>query len=105
VRAILQQKAPKFEISKDSEPRARQRYSLPHIALEQKYKLQCCPHQLAINSDGTRFSIIDLNGMMTLYDMEAGKGKEENDMGYPPGEIVQGFERRWAPGLGFRLYL
>jgi len=93
--------APPQQKAKKSEAQtlypAQQRYSLPHIALEQKYKLACCPHQLAINSDGTRFSIIDLNGMMTLYDMEAGKGKEENDMGYPPGEIIQGFERRWAP--------
>lgn len=33
---------------------------------------------------------------MTLYDMQVGKGKEENDVGLPPGEAVQGFERRDA---------
>mmetsp|Transcript_1346 Transcript_1346/g.3417 ORF Transcript_1346/g.3417 Transcript_1346/m.3417 type:complete len:1179 (-) Transcript_1346:299-3835(-) len=73
-----------------------QRYSLPHIALEHRYKLQCCPHQMAVNCDSTRFSVIDLNGVMTMFDLEAGKGREENDMGLPPGELVQGFERRDA---------
>ena len=43
------------------------RYALPHVAFEAKYMLRCCPQKLAVNSDSTRMSIIDINGVVSLY--------------------------------------
>jgi WD repeat-containing protein 35 len=51
-----------------------QRYSLPHIALEHTYIVRCRPQLLAINCDSTRMSIIDINGILTLFDLDG-----END--------------------------
>jgi WD repeat-containing protein 35 len=45
------------------------RYSLPHIALEHKYTLRCRPQTIAINCDSSRLSIIDLNGVLTFFDL------------------------------------
>mmetsp|Transcript_68370 Transcript_68370/g.163192 ORF Transcript_68370/g.163192 Transcript_68370/m.163192 type:complete len:1174 (+) Transcript_68370:203-3724(+) len=77
------------------------RYSLPHIQLEAKYVLRCCPQMLAINCDSTRFSVIDINGIMTFFDMDAGKGKAANELGLPPGEHLtyerkDAWDMRWA---------
>lgn len=47
------------------------RYTLPHIALDKKYKLRCRPQQMAINCDSTKLSIIDVAGMLSFFDMEA----------------------------------
>jgi hypothetical protein len=35
---------------------------------------------LAINCDSTRMSIIDINGVISFFDMEAGRGKSANDL-------------------------
>jgi WD repeat-containing protein 35 len=45
------------------------KFSLPYIQMESKMLLRCCPHQLMMNCDGTKYSIIDINGMLTFYDM------------------------------------
>ena len=72
------------------------RYALPHVAFEAKYTLRCCPQKLAVNSDSTRMSIIDINGVVSLYDLEAGRGREaNNEQGLPPGEHLA-FEKRDA---------
>ena len=72
------------------------RYALPHVAFEAKYTLRCCPQMLAVNSDSTRMSIIDINGVVSLYDFEAGRGREaNNEQGLPPGEHLA-FEKRDA---------
>jgi WD repeat-containing protein 35 len=71
------------------------RYSLPHIALEAKYILRCCPQLLAINCDSTRMSIIDINGVISFFDMEAGRGITANEQGLPAGEHLA-FEKRDA---------
>lgn len=47
------------------------KYSLPHIQLENKLTLRCRPQQLSMNCDSTKFSIIDINGILSFYDLEA----------------------------------
>jgi len=46
------------------------RYSLPHISFERKIRVNGIPEQLSLNSDSTRVSIIDREGMMTVNDIE-----------------------------------
>ena len=50
---------------------AAHRYSLPHIALEEKYDLRCMPAGIAVNCASTRLSVIDGNSTLTLFDMNA----------------------------------
>jgi len=45
------------------------KYSLPYIQLENKLMLRCRPQQLQMNCDSTKFSIIDINGILSFYDM------------------------------------
>lgn len=47
-----------------------QRYSLPHLSLEGRFAIRCRPQVIAANCDSTRMSVIDINGMLTLYDVE-----------------------------------
>lgn len=47
------------------------RYSLPHLVLEQKYVVRCRPQALALNCNSTRLSIIDINGVLTMFDLDA----------------------------------
>mmetsp|Transcript_20542 Transcript_20542/g.58181 ORF Transcript_20542/g.58181 Transcript_20542/m.58181 type:complete len:1228 (-) Transcript_20542:92-3775(-) len=47
-----------------------QRYSLPHLGLEARFAIRCRPQVIAANCDSTRMSVIDINGMLTLYDIE-----------------------------------
>ena len=46
------------------------RYSLPHLSLERKYVIRCRPQLLALNCDSTRMSIIDINGILSFFDLE-----------------------------------
>ena len=46
------------------------KYSLPYIQLENKLQLRCRPQQLQMNCDSTRFSVIDINGILSFYDMQ-----------------------------------
>lgn len=53
------------------------RYSLPHLSMDQKYVVRCRPQLLSLNCDTTRISIIDIHGIMTLFDLQSrpdGKG-------------------------------
>ena len=80
------------------------RYSLPHLALERKYALRARPQAMAINCDTTRVSIIDLNGVLSLFDLaaEAGAGCEVSVPAAEAGAAATRFERkdvwdmRWA---------
>mmetsp|Transcript_7812 Transcript_7812/g.27429 ORF Transcript_7812/g.27429 Transcript_7812/m.27429 type:complete len:1008 (-) Transcript_7812:93-3116(-) len=54
------------------------RYSLPHLVLEQKHVLRCRPQVLSLNSDSSMMSIIDINGLLTLYDLHANDGAGEH---------------------------
>jgi WD repeat-containing protein 35 len=47
------------------------KYALPYIQVESKHSLRCKPQQVKINCDGSKFSIIDINGVLSFYDMEA----------------------------------
>lgn len=46
------------------------RYSLPHLAFDKTYVLRCRPQLMALNSNSVRMSIIDINGVLTFFDME-----------------------------------
>lgn len=45
------------------------KYSLPYIQQENKLMLRSRPLQLNLNLDGTKFSIIDINGILSFYDL------------------------------------
>ncbi|XP_070533961.1 WD repeat-containing protein 35-like isoform X2 [Ptychodera flava] len=47
------------------------RYSLPHLALVNKYALNCRPHALSLNCNSTRLAIIDISGILSFFDLEA----------------------------------
>jgi len=47
-----------------------QRYSLPHLGIEARFTIRCRPQVIAANCDSTRMSVIDINGLLTLYDVE-----------------------------------
>jgi len=47
-----------------------QRYSLPFLSMETRFAIRCRPQVIAANCDSTRMSVIDINGMLTLYDVE-----------------------------------
>lgn len=51
-----------------------QRYSLPHLSIEARFAIRCRPQVLAANCDSTRMSVIDINGILTLYDIEVRVG-------------------------------
>jgi WD repeat-containing protein 35 len=54
------------------------KFSLPYIQLENKLRLRCRPQQLKMNCDSTKFSIIDINGIMSFYDMnDASEGHNQ----------------------------
>ncbi|PSN48259.1 WD repeat-containing protein 35, partial [Blattella germanica] len=48
-----------------------QRYSLPQVALTNRYTLNCRPYKLAINCNTTRLAVIDVTGIMTFLDLES----------------------------------
>ncbi|XP_073481441.1 WD repeat-containing protein 35 isoform X2 [Aquarana catesbeiana] len=47
------------------------RYSLPNVALVQKYGLSCRAFQMSLNCNSSRLAIIDLSGVLTFLDLEA----------------------------------
>lgn len=47
------------------------RYSLPHVALEGKFSLNCHASILKVNCDSTRLACIDINGLLTLWSFVA----------------------------------
>ena len=56
-----------------------QRYSLPHLALEAKYVLKCRPQLLAVNCNSTRFSVVDINGILTFFEMDSAGGPSSTE--------------------------
>lgn len=48
-----------------------QQYSLPTVSLENRHTLRCRPVTMQLNCESTRFSIIDINSVLTIFDMEA----------------------------------
>eukprot|EP00658_Telonema_sp_P-2_P057526 TRINITY_DN4596_c0_g6_i3.p1 TRINITY_DN4596_c0_g6~~TRINITY_DN4596_c0_g6_i3.p1 ORF type:complete len:1179 (-),score=268.48 TRINITY_DN4596_c0_g6_i3:50-3586(-) len=47
------------------------RYSLPHVALEGKFSVNCHASKLAINCNSTRMGCIDASGIMSLWSFVA----------------------------------
>ncbi|XP_051471912.1 WD repeat-containing protein 35 isoform X3 [Apus apus] len=48
-----------------------QRYSLPSVGIVQRYSLNCRAHQLSLNCNSSRVAIIDLSGILTVFDLDA----------------------------------
>eukprot|EP00232_Nephroselmis_pyriformis_P019088 CAMPEP_0182899530 /NCGR_PEP_ID=MMETSP0034_2-20130328/28121_1 /TAXON_ID=156128 /ORGANISM="Nephroselmis pyriformis, Strain CCMP717" /LENGTH=1198 /DNA_ID=CAMNT_0025033565 /DNA_START=181 /DNA_END=3774 /DNA_ORIENTATION=- len=65
------------------------RYSLPHLTPEPKLVLRCRPQVMQLNCDSTRMSIIDINGVLTFFDLTA----QPEGPGGPMGEHLM-FERK-----------
>jgi len=66
-----------------------QRYTLPHLSIEGRFAVRCRPQVISANCDSTRMSVIDINGMMTLYDIEV----------KPAGMIRQSFSEDRTPAV------
>lgn len=48
-----------------------QQYSLPQVTPENKFTLRCRPNSMNLNCDSTRFAIIDINNVLSFFDLEA----------------------------------
>eukprot|EP00163_Fabomonas_tropica_P007371 TRINITY_DN1709_c0_g1_i2.p1 TRINITY_DN1709_c0_g1~~TRINITY_DN1709_c0_g1_i2.p1 ORF type:complete len:1180 (-),score=292.10 TRINITY_DN1709_c0_g1_i2:85-3624(-) len=70
-------------------------YSLPQIAIENKFTLRCRPHVMAINSNSRKFSIIDMNGVLTFFDMEA-RGENGQTGEHLAFERKDAWDMRWS---------
>jgi WD repeat-containing protein 35 len=46
------------------------KFSLPYIQQESVMKLRCRPHGLKLNCDGTKYSVLDINGVVSFYDAQ-----------------------------------
>ncbi|CAE7432828.1 Wdr35 [Symbiodinium pilosum] len=84
------------------------RYALPHLSLEARFTIRCRPQVIAANCDSTRMSVIDINGVLLLFDIEivnhgffGQRNEETNSQENGPGKQLD-FERkdvwnmRWA---------
>eukprot|EP00741_Cyanophora_paradoxa_P024440 tig00022075_g23597.t1 len=67
---------------------AMHKYTLPHISLDSKSSLKCRPQMISVNCNSTRISIIDVNGVLTFFDLEPNQG------GQKVSEAVASFERK-----------
>lgn len=47
-----------------------QRYTLPYVSLEDKYDVSCRPQRIALNCDSTRMSCIDVNGVLSVHNLD-----------------------------------
>ncbi|KAL3289754.1 hypothetical protein HHI36_023149 [Cryptolaemus montrouzieri] len=52
-----------------------QYYTLPHVVLTNRYKIQARPHKIAINCSSTKMSVIDAAGVMTVIDISDSIGR------------------------------
>ena len=72
------------------------RYSLPHLTPEGQHVLRCRPHSLALNCDLTKMSIIDINGVLSFFDLTA-KGGAAGTIGeHLAFERKDAWDMRWA---------
>jgi WD repeat-containing protein 35 len=72
---------------------ALQSYSLPSLSLGHSHQLNCRPDHLSINCDSTRVGIIDIAGILTLYDLEF-KHTDPETGASQVGTVIHGFERK-----------
>ncbi|XP_039604109.1 WD repeat-containing protein 35 isoform X1 [Polypterus senegalus] len=68
-----------------------QRYSLPNVALVQKYVLNCRAYQMSLNCNSSRLAIIDITGVLTFFDFEVQSAEGSGQQG--AGEHLK-FERK-----------
>ena len=47
------------------------RFSLPHLAQESKYTVTCEPYRMELNCASTKLALIDVNGVLSVLDLEA----------------------------------
>jgi len=83
-----------------------QRYALPHLALEARFTIRCRPQVIAANCESTRMSVIDINGVLLLFDIEVKSNSSFGDVKPVspedgPGkqldfERKDGWNMRWA---------
>lgn len=57
-----------------------QRYALPHLALEARFTIRCRPQVIAANCESTRMSVIDINGVLLLFDIEVKSNSSFGDV-------------------------
>lgn len=74
------------------------RYSLPHLSLEGRHLLRCRPQLMSLNCNSTRMSIIDINGVLSFFDLTGGGDSGGTGMMATTGEHLQ-FERK-VRGVG-----
>jgi len=72
------------------------RYTIPRIELETKMKLRCRPQMLALNLDATKFLIIDINGILSLYDMELKSGSSALQGAHTDFEKKDVWDIKWS---------
>ncbi|KAH9097856.1 hypothetical protein LEN26_016945 [Aphanomyces euteiches] len=51
-------------------------FTLPHISLEMKYIVPCRPQMLALNSNSTLMSIVDINGVLSIMEVGPSTGNQ-----------------------------
>ena len=59
------------------------RYSLPHITLESEHSLEMIPFLAHLNCDSSRASIIDINGVLSMFDFN----EQVSALQHSPGEV------------------
>lgn len=68
-------------------------YTLPQISLVMTFTVQCQPISIALNMDSTTLSVVDNNGVFSLYHMVRGRGGREREKEERKGVIER---KRWV---------
>nr|CAD7597371.1 unnamed protein product [Timema genevievae] len=55
-----------------------QRYSLPQVALTNRYNLNCCPYEVAINCNSMCLAVIDVTGILRFLNLEVSTSSNDN---------------------------
>ena len=75
---------------------------MPHLSAESRFAIRLRPQVIAANCDSTRMSVIDINGVLALYDIEVKGSGGQGHVGADPSgrqeEVASGiqldFERK-----------
>eukprot|EP01063_Lacrimia_lanifica_P003470 TRINITY_DN1185_c0_g2_i1.p1 TRINITY_DN1185_c0_g2~~TRINITY_DN1185_c0_g2_i1.p1 ORF type:complete len:1243 (+),score=457.53 TRINITY_DN1185_c0_g2_i1:72-3800(+) len=66
-------------------------YLLPDLAFVNKFQMTCRPQKMAMNCSSTRMSVIDVAGLLTLYDLPA---QDTWSLTVAPTQPLHGVERK-----------
>eukprot|EP00735_Rhodelphis_limneticus_P010276 TRINITY_DN29_c0_g1::TRINITY_DN29_c0_g1_i1::g.14869::m.14869 TRINITY_DN29_c0_g1::TRINITY_DN29_c0_g1_i1::g.14869 ORF type:complete len:1186 (-),score=401.47,sp/A6N6J5/WDR35_RAT/54.58/0.0,Coatomer_WDAD/PF04053.9/9.8e-05,Coatomer_WDAD/PF04053.9/15,WD40/PF00400.27/9.4,WD40/PF00400.27/7,WD40/PF00400.27/31,WD40/PF00400.27/2.5e+02,WD40/PF00400.27/6.1e+03,WD40/PF00400.27/1.8e+03,eIF2A/PF08662.6/0.00014,eIF2A/PF08662.6/4.8e+02,Clathrin/PF00637.15/2.1e+02,Clathrin/PF00637.15/9.7,Clathrin/PF00637.15/0.0027 len=73
------------------------RYTIPQITLESKHLVRCRPQNISLNCNSTRLAIIDINGVLTFFDLDAraddGSGRLGAQLAFERKDV---WDMRWA---------